>query len=154
MRQLDLQTPLGSCRSLTEYFEDQARPVDDLTLEFLLEISLLDRAERTVHHHKFRLLLFARDANVFDLSGAEEKVRPDFANLQNEAIGYDNANRQREAFRLRQARLGIEVVSNPADIRADDEGPRSARNLAQQIVIETQLSSSSQSSVRSTGVVG
>src|SRR5262245_39505549 len=46
MRELDLQLPLGGRGPFTEYFEDQAGPVDHLGPDFILKVLLLDRSER------------------------------------------------------------------------------------------------------------
>ena len=50
--------------------------------------------------------------------------------------------------------MGIQIVGHPTDVRAHHECPRSAGYLSHQIIVETQESSSSHSSVRSTAVAG
>ena len=98
-------------------------------------------------------MLIAGNANVLHLPRPEEEVWSDFTYRQDEAVFDFEANGQREAFGLLQTAFGVEIVAYPANVRANDQRPRTARNLTK-IVVETQLSSSSQSSVKSTWVAG
>ena len=154
MGQFDLQSPFRGRSTLAEYLKDQAGPVDDLSRQLVLEIALLDRAEGTIHHDKLGIVLFAGDADVFHLPRTEQEVRLHIADRQDEAVGNDDTDRHRKPLRFLKPAFGVKIVTHDPDIRADDKGPRTARDLAHQIVIETQCSSSSQSSLRSTGVAG
>ena len=80
MGEFDLQTTLGSGRTFAEDLEDQASAVDDLARQLVFQIALLDRRERAVDHDQFDLVLFAGDADVIDLAGAEQQVRAHLAN--------------------------------------------------------------------------
>ena len=57
MGEFDLQHAFGGARAAAEDFEDQAGAVDHLGLEFLLQIALLDRRERAIHHDEVDLVL-------------------------------------------------------------------------------------------------
>ena len=115
---------------------------------------MLDRAERPVDHNQFGLVLLTRYTDVFNLARTEQQIRTHFADRQYEAVLDYDANGECKPFGLAQTIVRIEVIRDPADIGADDERPRPARYFAEKIVVETQLSSSSQSSDRSTGVAG
>ena len=154
MGKFDLQAAFRRRGTLAEDLEDQPCAVDDLAFELVLEVALLDRGQRAVHHDKFRFVLLAGDADIVDLARAEQEVWPHFAHGEDEALRNHDTDGEGESLRLGEARLGIEVVGDPADIRAYDERPRTAGHFTHQIIVETQLSSSSQSSVRSTGVAG
>ena len=88
------------------------------------------------------------------MAGAEQQVRAHFANGQHKALGDDHADRQSKPLGFCKPRLRVEVIGHPADVRAHHERPCTASDLAHQIIVEAQLSSSSHSSVRSTGVAG
>ena len=154
MRQFDLQPALGSCCPFAENLQDQPGTVDHLSRQLVFEVALLDRGQRTVDNDQFGLVLLAGNPDVVDLACAEQQVRSYIAHWQHEAIGDDHADCQCEPFRFGQARLRIEIIGHPADVRTHDERPGTASDLAHQIIVEAQLSSSSHSSVRSTGVAG
>ena len=142
------------------YFKREGRPSEKETLVS----RLIDRPIRPLFVKGFKnetqviaTVLshdLENDPDVVDLACAEQQVRSYIAHWQHEAIGDDHADCQCEPFRFGQARLRIEIIGHPADIRTHDERPGTASDLAHQIIVEAQLSSSSHSSVRSTGVAG
>src|SRR3954452_4934576 len=63
MRKLDLQHALAGMRAPAEDFEDQSDAIEHLGVPRLLEIALLHRRERAIHHH---------DAGLIGLDNAGE----------------------------------------------------------------------------------
>ena len=57
MGEFDLQRAFGGARAAAEDLQDQAGAVDHLGLELLLEIALLHRRERAIHHDEIDLVL-------------------------------------------------------------------------------------------------
>lgn len=149
-----LQPPLGRSRSLPENLEDQAGAVDHFALQPVFQIALLNGRKRAIHHNQVSIFLFAPNGYAVDLTGTEQRAWLAVADRQDERIGNDYADRQRQPARFFQPRLRFEIVACSANIRANDYRPRTARNFAKQVVIEAQSSSPSQSSLKSTCVAG
>jgi hypothetical protein len=156
MRQLNLQTPFGSCSAFSENFEDQASAIDNLTLQPLFQIALLDRGQRAIDDNQLGIFLQAGRLDPVDLSFPKQRSGADFAYGDDKAFGHHNANGESQIGRFLQPGLGINTVSPPADIRAHDDGTRTACDLAYQIFgRKAQPSeSSSESPVKSTWVAG
>ena len=156
VRQLDLQAPFGGRCALAEYLEDQPGAVDHLALELLFQIALLDSAQRAVDNHQLGVFHLAIGADALDLAFAEQRRRAHLAQRQHEGVGDDEADRQGKPLRLLEPRFGLDTVACAADVRANHQGARTARDFAY-VVIDAQAaspSSSSQSLVRSTGAAG
>ncbi len=154
MGQFDLQAAFRRCRAFAKNLQDQPCAVDNFALELLFQITLLDRRQRTVDDHQFGLFKIAGRSDVFDLAGTEQRVGFHRADGNDHPLCYDNTNGQSEATGFFRPGLGVNVIRLSRDIRAHDNSPRSARDLAHQIVIETQPSSLSQSLDRSTWLSG
>src|SRR5690606_17956690 len=155
VRQLDLQPPFGRGSSLSEYLEDQPGAVDHLALELFFEIALLDRRQRTIDHDQLGFFEFAGGGDALDLPLAEQGRGTDLAYGHDLGMGDDEADRQRQALRFLEARLGVLLAPRAADVRIEHRRPRAAGDFAD-VVVEAQASvpsssASSQSVVRSTG---
>ena len=79
MRELDLQRALGGAGAAAEDLQDQAGAVDDLGLELALQIALLHRRQRAVHHDEIDLLGLDALGELGDLALAEIGRRADLA---------------------------------------------------------------------------
>src|SRR5690606_20350742 len=143
---------------LAENLEDQPGAVDHLPLELLLEVALLDCRQRTIDNHEIGLLLLAGYRDPLDLPFAEQRAGPHRANRNDRGIRYDDPDGEREALGLLEPCLGILGAALAANIGANHQCPRAARNAALYVVVERQASSpsssSSRSAVRSTGAAG
>ncbi len=71
MGKLDLQRAFLGARPAPEDLKDQPGPVDDLDAPFLLQIALLNRAQRAVHHHEVDFLGRDEPGDLLDLALAE-----------------------------------------------------------------------------------
>ena len=60
MRKLDLQRAFLGLGAAAEDFQDQAGAVEHLGVPGLLQIALLDRRQRAIHHHQFDVVAFDR----------------------------------------------------------------------------------------------
>jgi len=56
MRKFDLQRAFLGLGAAAEDFEDQPGAIENLGVPGLLEIALLDRRQRAIHHHQFDLV--------------------------------------------------------------------------------------------------
>ena len=75
---LNLQLALEAARTLREYIEDEASAINHATLEFLLQVSLLARTERSRGDDELRLLLNDQLAQFVELAPADKipGIRP------------------------------------------------------------------------------
>src|SRR6266478_2494881 len=62
-------------RPLTEYFEDQAGPVDDLRLPAPFEVALLHRAQPGIDDDEPDVVFADQLAEVFDSAAAQQTAR-------------------------------------------------------------------------------
>ncbi len=69
LRELDLPLALTRARAAREDVENQLRPIDDLALEFLLELTKLSRRELVVEDHEVHVSLGAGGSQTRDLPG-------------------------------------------------------------------------------------
>ena len=129
MRELDLQRALGGAGAAAENLEDEPGPVDHLAAERLLEIALLDRRERAVHHDEIDRLGLRLAGDRLDLALAEIGRGPDRA--ERHGLGPDDVeiDRAREpdrllAPRLRTAQGAALARMRPGEIGADDPRAR------------------------------
>jgi hypothetical protein len=107
MRKLDLQRALLGLGAAAEDFQDQAGAVEHLGIPRLLEIALLDRRQRAVHHHQFDLVSGDEADDFLDLALAEIGRWPDLADRGDNGFRNGQVDRAREAFGLLEPRLGI-----------------------------------------------
>src|SRR4029450_4740975 len=71
MRKLDLQRSLARARAPSENFKDQSRAVDYFRVPRLLQIALLNRRKRTIHHHDRSGHAFCKPGDFIDLALAD-----------------------------------------------------------------------------------
>ena len=76
VRELDLHRPFARARALAEDVEDEPGAVDDLAAPLALEVALLHRAERGVHHGESGRVPGDRLAEGGDLALAEQGGGP------------------------------------------------------------------------------
>ena len=105
MREFDLQRALGGARAPAEDLQDQPGPVDNLGLEFFLEIALLHRRKRSIHHDEVDLLVLHPLREFGDLAFAEIGRGADFAQVHERRVDDVEIDRAREADRLLAPRL-------------------------------------------------
>ncbi len=132
MRKLDLQRALLGLGAAAEDFQDQAGAVENLGVPRLLEIALLDRRQRAIHHHEFDVVARDQAGDLLDLALAEIGRRPDLADRRNQRVGDREIDGARQARRFLEPGLGIAhdimrlrlgVAAAHAQIRADDDHP-------------------------------
>ena len=110
VRMFDLQRAFAGPRASAENFQDQPGAVDDLGVPGLLQIALLDRRKRAVHHHDAGLERSDQARDLLDLALAEERrgaqrAEHDDAGLRDVEIdGACEADRLVELFRRRSVR--------------------------------------------------
>ena len=75
MREIDLQAPFLGTRPPSEYFEDEAGPVQNLGLERLFKVALLYRRELMIDNHQLRMLIFDARSDLFNLARTKERAR-------------------------------------------------------------------------------
>ena len=143
MRQFDLKPPLGRRGALAENLQDQPGAVDDLALELFFEVTLLDRGQRAVDDDEIRLFLLAGGRDPLDLAFAEQRAGPNGAYRNDRCLGHHDPDGKRETLGLLEARLGILGAALAADVGANDQRPRAARDAAFDVVVERQPSSPS-----------
>src|SRR5262245_8234418 len=88
MRELDLQRALTRLRTTSEYLQNEAGAVDDLGAPRLLQIALLHRRQRAVHHNDADLVGFDEAAKLFDLALADIGRRTNIRDRHNPGRDY------------------------------------------------------------------
>jgi len=135
MGELDLQRALLGLGAAAEDFQDQAGAVEHLGAPGLLEIALLDRRQRAIHHHKLDLVAGDEAVDLLDLALAEIGGRPDLADRRDDRFHHGEIDRTGKAGGLldsrfivadRGLRLRIAVAAARAQVRADDDHPPGA----------------------------
>src|SRR5258708_1220943 len=79
MRKLDLQRAFFGFGAAPKDFQNQAGAVEHLGVPGLLEIALLDRRQRAIHHHQFDVLPGDKPDTLLALSPTESGPSPDLA---------------------------------------------------------------------------
>jgi hypothetical protein len=132
MRQFDLQRTFLGLGAAAEDFQNQPGAVENLGVPRLLEIALLDRRQRAIHHHKFDVVARDQAGDLLDLAFAEIARRPDLADRRNQRVGDREVDGARQTRRFLEpglgiahniARLRIGVAAAHSQIRADDDHP-------------------------------
>ena len=107
MRQFDLQRAFLGLGAAAEDFEDQPGAVEHLGVPGLLEIALLDRRQRAIHHHQFDVVPGDEADDLLDLALAEIGRGPDLADRRDQRIRDRQIDGARQADGFLQPRLGI-----------------------------------------------
>ena len=133
MRQFDLQRALLGLGAAAEDFQDQPGAVENLGIPGLLQIALLDRRQRAIHHHQLDLVPGDEADDFLDLALAEIGRGPDLADRRDDGVGDGQVDRARQALGFLEPRLGIAdgmrlrlrvgVAATHAQIGADDDHP-------------------------------
>lgn len=117
-------------RPLSEYLEDQPRPVDDFGLPPPFEVALLDGAQRPVNNDQLDIVFSDPLAEAVERAAAEKGARARVRNVRDLGADHVEANRLGQPNRLLQASLGGtagKLNSVPPwrglSHRMDDEGP-------------------------------
>src|SRR6476469_5751397 len=105
MRQFDLQRALPRLGAAPEDFEDEPGAIENLGVPGLLEIALLDRRQRTIHHHKLDLVPGDEADDLLDLALAEKGRGPDLTDRRNQRIGDRQVDRARQTDGFLEPRL-------------------------------------------------
>ena len=133
MREFDLQRAFLGLGAAAEDFQDQPGAVEHLGVPGLLEVALLDRRQRAIHHHQFDLVPGDQADDLLDLALAEIGRGPDLADRRDQRIRDRQVDRARkpDGFlqpRLRAAndmliRLRLGIAAAHSQIGADDNHP-------------------------------
>ena len=133
MRQFDLQRAFLGLGAAAEDFQDQAGAVENLGVPGLLEIALLDRRQRAIHHHQFDVVPGDEPDDLLDLALAEIGRGPDLADRRDQRLRDREVDRARQADGFLQPRLGtahgmiirlrLGIAAAHTQIRADDDHP-------------------------------
>src|SRR5207244_1505919 len=115
--------------------QDQSGTVEHLCVPGFLEIALLNRRQRAIHHHKLDRMRGDETCDLLDLALAEIGRRPDLADRRDQRVDNGEIDGPREAHSLLQPRLGIAlgmtirlrigIAPAHSQIRADDNHPPS-----------------------------
>ncbi len=118
LRELDLQLAFEAAGTLREDVEDEAAAVEHATLEGLLEVALLARRERGVHHHEVRLEFGDAGLDLVDLASADEEARLGCLARYRHDLEHQRSGRPGQRAELLDAvRLG-----RVAEAHADEDG--------------------------------
>ena len=135
MGELDLQPALRGRRALAENLQDEPGAVDHLGLGLVLEILLLDRADRRVDDQQFGLGLAHRVGDPLDLAAAEQGGGPRLADPEMKLVLDRDADRLGEARGLLQPRRDVAPRAR-AELGQSDNGAGAARIFAGFFAVE------------------
>src|SRR6185295_6733220 len=151
MRELDLQRAFLGLGAAAENFQNQPGAVENLGVPCLLEIALLDRRQRAIHHDKFDVMASDQAGDLLDLALAEKGRRPDLADRRNQRVGDREVDSARQARRFFKpglgiahdlARLRVGIAAAHAQIGANDyypsafRAPRRPRTIGSTFTVE------------------
>ena len=135
MRKLDLQRAFFCLGAAAEDFEDQPGAVDNLGVPGLLEVALLDRRQRAIHHHQFDVVTGDEAHDLLDLALADIGRRLDLAHRRDQRLDDRQVDSARQPVcflepRLRIAdgitiRLRLGIAAAHSQVWADDDHPPS-----------------------------
>src|SRR3984893_1659074 len=133
MRELDLQRTFLGLGAPAENLENQSGAVEHLGVPGLLEIALLDRRQRAIHHDKLDLVPGDQPDDLLDLALAEIGPGTDLAARRDQRIRDREIDGARETGGLLQPRLGasdsmvvrlrLGVTAAHSQVGADDDHP-------------------------------
>ncbi len=136
MREFDLQRTFLGLGAAAEDFEDQSGAVENLGVPGLLQIALLDRRQRAIHHYQFDIVAGDQSDDLLDLALAEICRRPDLADRRDQRVRDREVNGARQTHGFLKPRLGIAqdmlirlrlgIAAAQTQIRADDDHPPSS----------------------------
>src|SRR5690606_9971623 len=106
-RELDLELAFPGPCALAEDLEDEAGAVDDLAFPGALEVALLDRRERPIHHHELDRFRLDERAEALNLAAADQGRRPRLGDPDRFRMDDGEADGERKARSLGKARLRI-----------------------------------------------
>src|SRR6185437_7674396 len=86
MCKLDLQRAFLGLGAATKDFKDQAGAIENLGIPGFLEVALLDRRQRAIHHHQFDFVSGDKPDDLLDLALAEIRRRPDLTDWRDESL--------------------------------------------------------------------
>ena len=105
MRELDLQRAFLGLGAAAEDFQNQPGAVENLGVPGLLQIALLDRRQRAIHHHQFDMLAGNEPDDLLDLALAEIGRGPDLADTERSALRDRQIDGARQTDGFLQPRL-------------------------------------------------
>ncbi|MGY4332902.1 hypothetical protein ACVWWG_007319 [Bradyrhizobium sp. LB7.2] len=107
MRELDLERAFLGLGAAAEDLQNEARAVEHLGLQFLLEIALLDRCQRAIHHHELDIEALDQPGHLLDLALADVSRGPDLVDRRDDGVGNDEIDGAREAGGFIEPGLGV-----------------------------------------------
>jgi len=149
MREFDLKLSLCRRCPFSEYLEDQAGSVDDLSADLVLEVFLLDGREWGIDDEQARIFLLRKLRNFLDLALTHERRGPYRAHPQGSRRNDIDPDRLGETFGLFDPRLGRAPRTLARKLGDGDNRPLAASDLDRAIAVERVQDSSPSSSLPS-----
>jgi hypothetical protein len=132
VREFDLQRTFARLGASSKDFQDQAGAIEHLRVPCLLEVALLHRRQRAVHHHEFCRMRADEADDFFDLALADIGRRPDLADGRDDRVLHIEIDRTGEPGRLFEARgnaarqngvCRTPIARSLFQVRANDDDP-------------------------------